>query len=113
MREDDAVVLGGPGEDSRVVCLRQAHILNANNVQVGPPAEPPSDGVALEVLVAQQPQHDPPSCAAPGLQSTPDVAQVALPTLDPALHLTGFLFSLGEVLLDIGSVTQVVRNHAV
>jgi hypothetical protein len=57
VRHDEPAGPCRPAQDGLVVGGRQADVLNADDVQVGPAPDEAADDVVVEVLVGQQPQH--------------------------------------------------------
>ena len=68
---------------------------------------------AVEVLVAEQPQHRGFSGLSSSQQSSADLSKIALPKFDLLANLMGQSFSLREIRLDFVLMAQVVGHHGV
>jgi len=56
VRDDDAPLVGCPLQNRGVIRTRQAHVLNADDIELRVSAKEPSDDVPVEVLVSCKPQ---------------------------------------------------------
>ena len=111
--QDNAVVLGRPSEDIRVIRTGEADILHAHNVEVRLTQQQSAHNVPVEVLIGQQSQHASSSRLPPGEQASADVAQVALLTFNPFPNFLRLLLAPVQILLDFAPVTQVVGDDGV
>jgi len=57
VRDEDAPLVGGPLQNREVIRTREAHVLNADDVELRVSAKKPSDDVSVEVLVRCDSQH--------------------------------------------------------
>ena len=44
--DDDALLVGGPFQNRRIICSREAHVLNTDDIELRVSAKEPSDDVA-------------------------------------------------------------------
>jgi hypothetical protein len=51
VRDDDTPLLDSPLQNRRVICARETHVLNTDDIELRVSANEPSDDVSVEVLV--------------------------------------------------------------
>lgn len=112
MRDNDAILGGGPLENCRIVGARQPDVLNANDVDLRIASKQPAHDVAVEVLVHCQSQDRPAPLPPAGSQSFAKAGR-RKPTLDFRPNVVGQLLATLEVSADLWLVPQVVCDHGV
>jgi hypothetical protein len=55
--EQNSILFGCPGEHVRIVCSREANILDTNNIEIGELAQQTAQDIVVEVLVGNKAQH--------------------------------------------------------
>jgi hypothetical protein len=113
MRQNDAVVLGGPGQNVPIVGSAQIQILDADDVQSRLAQQQSAHDLAIEVFVGQQPQHGLGLTLSTSLQPCTDRTDVALLTLDTQPNVFSLTLASDQILLDLPLMAQIVCDHRV